>query len=518
MIDEQTRSEILRLHHAEGWPIGTIAGELGVHHQTVERVLSSEGMPKVRAERTSIIDPYLPFIRQTLDRHPRLRASRLYDMCVARGYQGGPDHFRHRIRRLRPKPVAEAYLKMTALPGEQAQVDWAHFGRVTIGRAQRQLMAFVMVLSWSRMIFLRFFLGAQMECFLRGHVEAFELFDGVPRVLLYDNLKSAVAERRGDAIRFHPTLLALAGHYRFEPRPVAVRRGNEKGRVERAIRFVRDSFFAARTWRDLDDLNDQAFLWSMGRAAGRRWVEDRSRSVAQAFEEERKKLLELPDDAFPVERIDEVTVGKHPYVRFDLNDYSVPHTFVRRTLTVAASEKRVRILDGEEVVCEHDRSYDKHERVEDRAHLDELAEVKRKARRGRMKERLVKVAPSTEQLFEELARRGVNLGSRAKTLVKLLEHYGAERLEAAAREALERGTPEPHSVGQILERERLEAGLDPRVPVDLPDDPRVRGVVVRPASLERYGVLGGEDDESDEDGESDDEEDQQDEEVGDGNE
>ncbi len=111
-----------------------------------------------------------------------------------------------------------------------------------------------MVLSHSRQIFQRFFLDARMENFLRGHVAAFSAWNGVPRVLLYDNLKSVVLERRGDAIRFHPTLLGFAGHYRFEPRPVAVARRNEKGRVERAIRYVRDGFFAARSFEDLDDI------------------------------------------------------------------------------------------------------------------------------------------------------------------------------------------------------------------------------------------------------------------------
>ena len=108
-----------------------------------------------------------------------------------------------------------------------------------------------------------------MACFLRGHVAAFENFKGLFRVILYDNLKTAVLERAGDAIRFHPTLLDLAAHYRFEPRPVAVARGNEKGRVERAIKYIRSAFFAARTWRDLDDLNAQADLWCKGQSADR---------------------------------------------------------------------------------------------------------------------------------------------------------------------------------------------------------------------------------------------------------
>jgi len=492
MIDDTKRAEILRLFHAEAWKVGTIAVELGVHHAVVERVIAGEGVPRMRGERLSIVDPYLPFIEETLKQHPRLRASRLYDMCVARGYPGGPDHFRYLIGRLRPRPVSEAYLRLSTLPGEQAQVDWAHFGRLTIGRSRRQLVAFVMVLSWSRMIFLRFFLGAPMECFLRGHVAALDFFGGVPRVLLYDNLKSAVSERRGDAIRFHPTLLALSAHYHFEPRPVAVARGNEKGRVERAIRFARDSFFAARRWRDLADLNAQAREWCLGRAARRPWSERDSKRVSEAFEEERGKLVELPGDAFPTERIERVCVGKTPYVRFDTNDYSVPFRYARRTLQVSASETRVRILDGEELVCAHERSYDKGAQVEEAAHVEELIGEKRKARKGRVKDRLVRSAPSTAQLFEELARRGANLGSRVTALLRLLEEYGGARLEAATREALKRETPEPASVRLILERAQQEEGLEPRVPVQLPEDKRVRDLSVRPPSLEGYGALGDE--------------------------
>jgi transposase len=154
-------------------------------------------------------------------------------------------------------------------------------------------MAFVMVLSHSRQIVLRFFPDARMENFLRGHVGAFTAWNGVPRVLLYDNLKSAVLERRGDAIRFHPTLLGFAGHYRFEPRPVAVARGNEKGRVERAIGYVRGAFFAARSFTDLDDLNAQADDWCRGLAADRRCPGEPDRTVRQVFAEEASRLLPL---------------------------------------------------------------------------------------------------------------------------------------------------------------------------------------------------------------------------------
>ena len=189
MIPREREQEILRLHHAEGWPVGTIARQLGVHHNTVARVLAQAGLDSgKRFGRKSMADDYIPFILATLKKYPDLRASRLYAMAKGRGYRGGPDHFRHIVSRFRPRPSAEAYLSLKTLPGEQGQVDWGHFGKVVIGKATRPLMAFVMVLSWSRRIFLRFFLGQAMGCFLRGHVEAFSAFGGVPRVILYENV------------------------------------------------------------------------------------------------------------------------------------------------------------------------------------------------------------------------------------------------------------------------------------------------------------------------------------------
>jgi transposase len=242
-------AQILRLHTVQKWRVGTIARQLHVHRDAVRRVLAGNCAPVHTSPlRPSRIDPYRPFILATLAKFPTLTAARLHAMVAERGYVGAASHFRFLVAGMRPRPTAEAYLRLRTLPGEQAQVDWGHFGHLQIGRARRPLMAFVMVLSHSRMVFLRFFLDARMDSFLRGHALAFAAFGGVPRVLLYDNLKSAVLERvdhpRGSAIRFNPTLLALPGRYRFEPRPVAPARGNEKGRVERAIRYIRDSFFA----------------------------------------------------------------------------------------------------------------------------------------------------------------------------------------------------------------------------------------------------------------------------------
>jgi transposase len=170
---------------------------LGVHPDAVRNAIESERFHNSKPLGVSVVDPYIEFIRHTLDQHPRLRATRIYQMIRDRGYGGSVVQLRRTVARLRPQ-FREAFLQLQMFPGEQAQVDWAHFGHVMVGRAKRALSCFVMTLSYSRALYLEFFFDQTMENFLRGHVHAFEYWPGQPRVILYDNLKSAVLERRSD--------------------------------------------------------------------------------------------------------------------------------------------------------------------------------------------------------------------------------------------------------------------------------------------------------------------------------
>lgn len=492
-IGVELEAQILRYYHVEKWRAGTIARQLHVHRDTVQRVLAQAGLPRIGSmQRPSQIDVYLPFIHETLKKFPSLTASRLYAMVTERGYRGSPHHFRHMIALHRPRPLPEAYLRLRTLAGEQGQVDWGHFGHLQIGRARRPLMAFVMVLSWSRQIYLRFFLDARMDSFLAGHAGAFKAWSGLPRVLLYDNLKSAVLERQGDAIRFHPTLLAFAAHHRYEPRPVAVARGNEKGRVERAIRYVRESFFAGRTVTDLDELNAQAAHWCAGLAADRPCREEPTISVREAFSREQPSLLALPENPYPCELQLTVKVGKTPYVRFDLNDYTIPHTHVRRTLTVRASPRQVRILDGAELLATHERSYDRGAQVEIAAHINALVERKREARHHRGLDHLARAAPASQALMLRAAERGGNLGNITTHLLRLLDRYGAAELQAAIEEILASdAAPHQNPVRLALERRREARQAPPPVGIHLPEHVRHKDKLVIPHRLDIYDQITG---------------------------
>ena len=325
MIPEELRTRIRSLFFAEHWRVGTIADQLGVHHDTVALAIDSQSFinPTTRLCQSQL-DPYKPFIEETLEQYPRLRATRLLKMVQGRGYKGGYGILRRLVRKVRKTAQHEAFLRLHALPGEQAQVDWGCFGHLRIGRALRALSCFVMVLAFCRALFARFYLDQTLESFLDGHVRAFQAFRGAPRVCLYDNLKSVVLERQGDHVRFHPRILELAGHYHFIPRPCAPYRGNEKGRVERHVRYIRESFFAARHFRDIDDLNRQLALWIAETADARKVPGDPDGTlVRDALERERTCLVALPEHPFSAAHVRAVASGKQPYVRFDKNDYYV---------------------------------------------------------------------------------------------------------------------------------------------------------------------------------------------------
>jgi transposase len=491
MISAEEIAEIRRLYFAEHWKIGTIAAQLKLHPETVRSAIYAERFGLGKPPRTTLTDPYLDFIRATLDRYPRLRATRLYEMVKERGYAGSVIQLRRVVAKLRPAK-REAFFRLSTLPGEQAQADWASFGEVQIGRARRRLSCFVLTLSYSRALYLEFFFNQSLETFLLGHVNAFADLGGVVRTINYDNLRSVVVERRGDAIHFHPRLLELCAHYHFAPRPCRPARGNEKGRVERAIQYIRHSFFAARSFSNLEEFNLKARAWRDQIAHQRPWPGDDSRTVAQAWAEERPRLLPLPAHPFECDLVNPVRSDKTIYVRFDLNDYSIPPTAVGKHLTLVANPSLVRLLDGGREIARHRRSYDRRERIDDPAHIEALLEQKRKALGATATGRLEQMVPSTGQFLDAAFARGESAAGQAKQLLKLLEEYPAAEVEAAVREAIERQTPRATSVTFILNRRR-RGGSNLVRPVDLSRHPHLQDLAVPTHQLEIYDELTSDD-------------------------
>jgi len=485
-------ANIRRLFYAEHWKIGTIAAQLDLHPDTVRAAVEAHRFSRVSPCRAKASDPYLDFIQETLQQYPRLRATRLHQMLQERGYTGSVIQIRRLIRPLRPVKQ-EAFLRLTTLPGEQAQADWAHFGQVRVGRATRKLSCFVITLSYSRALWVEFFFDQSIENLLLGHVHAFQDWGAVPRTVLYDNLASVVAERRGDAIHFHPRLLELCAHYHFDARPCRPARGNEKGRVERAIQYIRHSFFAARSFTGPADLNRQVRIWRDEIAHQRPWPGDDSRTVIDAFTQEKPRLLPLPGNAFDTDLTKPVRSDKTIYIRFDQNDYSLPPDAVRKHLTLVANPEVVRLLDGLTEIARHRRSYDRHARIEDPSHIQALVEDKRRALGATAPGRLGAAIARISEFLDAAFERGESATRLTRQLIEMLDDYGAAELNAAVEEALDRQTPSAASIAFILQQRRRKS-VSRILPVDLSRHPHLANLAVPTQRLEVYDELKNQDD------------------------
>lgn len=458
-VDASVEAEIRRLFFAEHWKRGTIAAQLSVHADVVTRVTGHLG-PSATREPLLVplaLEPFAAFIAETLTRYPRLVGTRVCDMLRDRGYAGSLRSVRRYLRRNRPLPKHEAFLRVEPLVGEQAQVDWAHVGYLEIGGARRALWAFVMVHAYSRALWAELVLDLSVYSLLRSLVRASVHFRGCPRQWVFDNAKVVVVERRGDAIRFHPLLLELAGALRVQPRLCGVRKPHEKGKVERAIRYLRDRFFAGRRIHSVEDGNAALLAFIADIADDRehpRWPERRVRDV---LEEERPFLLPLPAPLPPTDLVRPVAADKTAFVRFDRNAYSVPSSAARQVLTLVADDHRVRVLQGEREIASHPRSWGRRERVEDAAHRATLLGEKRAAAGLKGQDRLRAEVGDIETLFHRWIEAGRNAGCMTIRTIRILDLYGADILRCAVARAIERGLHDPGALAVLCEQARAEA-------------------------------------------------------------
>ena len=477
-VARDTEAEIRRLYFAEHWKRGTIATQLSVHPDVVERVLGSFGpRPGTPRPDARVLDMYEPFIAETLDRYPRLVSTRIYDMLCERGFTGSIRTLRRHVRLVRPRPKAEAVLRVETLPGEQAQVDWAHVGEIAVPGGRRPLWAFVMVLAHSRASFAELVLSLDVHSLRRSLVRAAVAFGGLPRQWLFDNAKTIVVERRGDAVRFHADLLDLAGRLHVQPRLCAPYRPQEKGGVERAIRFFKERFFAARTFHSIEHGNAQLaeFMERIAHARPHpRWPD---RTVAEVFADERPRLLPVPDPLPTTDLVAPIAVDRAAFVKLDTNRYSVPHTYAGRTLTLVTNEVDLRLLDGDSEVARHPRSWARNEWHELPEHRATLVKERRAARDLKGRDRLRVEIPDIDRLLEQWALAGRNLGNMVARTIGLLDAYGAPVVREAVADMLARGTHDHGAMAILCEQRRRRRGDRPPLIVALGEHVHERDVV-----------------------------------------
>jgi transposase len=353
--------------HRQGLSVSAIARQSGLDRKTVRKYIQ-RGLEAPaygpRKPRQSLIDPFTGYLRERVTAFPGLTGSRLFREIRERGYAGGYTAVTDVLREIRPTTDRAFEVRFETAPGEQAQVDFAQFQVVFTDEPSipRIVWLFSLVLGYSRLIWACFVLHQDLATLLRCHVAAFEALGGVPHEVLYDRMKTVVTgEAHAGGIIYNRALIDLARHFGFHPKACRPYRAKTKGKVERPFRYIREDFFLARSFSNLEDLNWQLQHW-LTTVANPRVHATTRRVVTEAFAEEKPCLRPLPLAPFRAVLRLERRISREGMVSVGGNFYSVPDATRRRVVEVHTLANEIRIFEEGELIAAHPVLEGRHQR------------------------------------------------------------------------------------------------------------------------------------------------------------
>jgi len=434
MIDYETFMKIKSYHEKDGLNCNQIAAITGLSFKTVDKWLNEKRYRmRKSADISSKLDPFKNQIVQMLEKHP-YTAAQILLRIKENGFDGGYTIVKDYVRKVRP-PKTRAFLKLSFAPGECAQVDWASYGSVTVGKTCRRLSFFVMVLCYSRMMYAEFTVSQTMEHFLACHQNAFDFFGSVPKKIMVDNLKSAVLSRIvGQAPVFNPKYLDFADHCGFTIAPCNIGKGNEKGRVENAVGYIKKNFLGGLDIPNFAAVNPAARHWLDTVANVRIHGETRKKPI-ELFKEEKPCLLALSENPFDIATVSQVRASSQFRITIDTNHYSVPAEYAGRALTLKTYPDRLCVYCNDKLIARHDRSYDRHRDFEDPDHPRQLLARRKKARDQKIFMRFLTLSAKAEQYYLKLEQRRMNPYHHVRKIVALSEIYPPESVARAMEDA-----------------------------------------------------------------------------------
>ena len=481
-------AEVLRLGLVEGVSVRQIAKRLKMARKTIRKILGRHRAPpsKPAMLRGSLLDPYEKPIRALLNDTPEMLAPAVLERLRPLGYTGGVTILRALLRRLRPSGQREAFLTLHFEPGAAVQIDWADFGFALPG-VPRRVSAFVAVLCYSRYLYIEFTLSQAMGTFLRCMDRCLRFFGGTTAADIFDNMKTVVLSHTATATVFNPKFLQYArARGGFAVRACNVGKGNEKGRVERPIGFVRRRFWPGRRFRDLLDLNMQATAWRDDFANGR--VHEVTGKVpALVFEHEEKRLLKpVPNILFDTDDVEGTGVTKMFRVPFDRNKYSVPWRLASQQVIVRGNDDSVAVFLGTKQIALHGRSWDVGQDIEHPSHKEKLLEHKPRAAAGSLPLALGEMGETGRTYFKLLAAGSRSVHRETVRLIFLVELFGASVTTSAVAEVMQTGHVGAEYVEYVLRHKR---GLVPQpAPLRLGND-ELDGISLPEPDLSVYDQL-----------------------------
>ncbi len=455
MIDYERYCQIQDCHRTEHLSVSQIADKLHLDERTVARWLAADKFrPRKITPRPSMLDPYKGQIVRWMDNHP-YTAAQVFLRLREGGYAGGVTIVKDYVRHIRP-PTAPAFLTLAFAPGECAQVDWGQFGSISVGRTRRRLSFFVMVLCYSRLLYVEFTVLETMEHFLACHANAFAFFGGVPARAMVDNLKSAVLQRIvGQAPVFNPRYKDFADHFGFTIAPCGVGQAHEKGRVENGVGFVKKNFLAGLELADFCQVNPAARQW-LDTVANVRIHGSTQRKPVELFGAEKASLKPLPAQPYDIGVIHPARANRQFRVTVDTNTYSVPAEYAGAPLTLKLYPDHLCLYQQDKLIARHVRCYDRHQDFENPDHPRALLQQRRRAADQKVLQRLLSLTPKAEAFYRGLAERRLNVLMHVRKIVALSEIYGPELTRRAIEDALEFQAFSCEYVANLLEqRQRL---------------------------------------------------------------
>jgi transposase len=460
VIDYDTFTRIRHLHDQKRLTATQIARELHHDERTVRRCLASKQFqPRKSVRRPSVIDPFKDTVVRMIESYP-YTAQQVLQRLREEGFSGGYTVVKKFVGKVRPKRE-KAYLTLAFAPGECAQVDWGSYGSIRVGETTRRLSFFVMVLCYSRQMYVEFTVSQTMEHFLACHQNAFRAFGGVPSRIMVDNLKSAVLKRTlGEAPVFNPRYAEFAAYHGFSISACGVAKGNEKGRVENAVGYVKKNFLAGAELPDFVAMRPAAQQWLDGIANVRIHGETRQKPVDMLLTE-LPHLQPLPLHPYDIANISSVRASSLFRVALDSNRYSVPARLAGQLLTMKAYPDRLCFYYEERLIARHSRSYERNRDFEDPDHPKELIAQRKKARDQKSMHRFLSLSHCSLDYYRELDKRHLNAGIHIRKIMALAEIYGDEAVACAIADAMKLHAIGSDYIANILEsRARIlpEAG------------------------------------------------------------
>jgi len=434
MIDYQTFHQLRQLHDQEHLSVAQIAAALHLDARTVGQwVERPTYQPRQRTARPSKLEAYKGTVVRLLATHP-FTAQQLFQRLREAGYSGGYSILKDYVRTVRP-PRQPAFLTLQFAPGQCAQVDWGSAGFLPVGGTRRRLSFFVMVLCYSRQMYVEFTLAQSQEHFLACHQQAFEYFGAVPAEVMVDNCKTAVLSHPvGQPAVLHPRYLDFARHYGFAVKACGVRQPKQKGRVENGVGYLKKNFLAGLELASLDALNAAVRLW-LDQVAQVRVHRETHQKPQELFALEKPKLRPLTLLPYDLATVTTVTASRRCRITLDTNRYSVPPRYASTHLVLKASPDRLCLYHQDQLIAEHPRSYERYQDFEKPEHVQELLSQRRQARAQQLLTRFLALAPCAAQYYRGLEEKRHNARHHVQKIVALSEIYGPEKVQRALEDA-----------------------------------------------------------------------------------